>query len=302
MVGTTVNVLHWPSVSNLVQWSSRNKNSGNFEADPFKQTSKQSNRHKNKNKNKGKQNEGKEEATVGGVIDAAPIHPTEEAPDLTENVPDNNDAEPSEDSSDESSQEEDSSHDDDAIDTDMERVYAMINSGFNKETNIFDPKVEEEKYYANRNAALIGNVIVRCVTVEPTYEDDDYGRLDFNDSNYEIHWICNISSTFYNKVITSGTNKDRQLILLLETIPCYFGTNQYPYQAESFHCMLRKLEAEFMPIASHRRDYGTIDAAGVFHWRPDALDTEEDYKQDSKIWDRNFQAGSQQPIIKLEIS
>ena len=41
--------------------------------------------------------------------------------------------------------------------------------------------------------------------------------------------------------------------------------------------MERKLEADFMPIAPRKRNYGTVDAAGIFHWLPDALDTEEDY-------------------------
>ena len=101
-------------------------------------------------------------------------------------------------------------------------------------------------------------------------------------------------SAFHNKVITSGTNQDGQIIALLEAIPSYISTNQYPDWAESFCPMERKLEAEFMSIAPRRRDYETVDTASVFHWRPDALDTKEDYKRDSKIWDRNFQAESKQ--------
>ena len=67
----------------------------------------------------------------------------------------------------------------------MERVYAIINSGFNEETDRFDPKVEEEKYYADCNATLIDDEIVGCVTVEPTYEDDDYDWVYFNDSRFD---------------------------------------------------------------------------------------------------------------------
>ena len=95
-------------------------------------------------------------------------------------------------------------------------------------------------------------------------------------------------SAFYNKVITSGKNQDWQIITLLETIPSYIGTNQYPDWARIFRRMERKLEAQFMPIIPRRRDHGAVDTTGVFNWRPDVLDTTEDYKQDSKIWDRNY--------------
>ena len=102
-----------------------------------------------------------------------------------------------------------------------------------------------------------------------------------------------LDSAFHNKVITSGTNQDGQIIALLEAIPSYIGTNQYLDRAKSFHRMERKLEAQFMPTAPRRRDYRTVDAAGVFNWRPDAFDREEDYKRDCKIWDK---------IFKLEVS
>ena len=49
-----------------------------------------------------------------------------------------------------------------------------------------------------------------------------------------------------------------------------------------------------MPTAVRKRDYGTLDAVGVFHWRPDALDTEEEYNRDYKIWDINVSAGIKQ--------
>ena len=119
------------------------------------------------------------------MIDAAPVHLAEEEPDPTENVPDSDNAESSEDNSDASNQEMDSSNDDDNIDTDMEQVFAMINSGFNKETNMFDPKTEEEKYYADFNAALIDNKIIGCVTTKSTYDHDDYMWVDFNDSKFD---------------------------------------------------------------------------------------------------------------------
>ena len=100
-------------------------NSGNFEPDSFMSRSKISNRNKNKNKqNKGKE---EEEETVEVVIEPAPINPREEELDPTEDVPDNYNAESIKGDSEVSSQEDDSSKDND-IDTDMEHVFAMINS------------------------------------------------------------------------------------------------------------------------------------------------------------------------------
>ena len=46
-----------------------------------------------------------------------------------------------------------------------------------------------------------------------------------------------------------------------------------------------------MPTAPHKRNYSTVDAHGVFVWRANALDTEEDYNRDYKIWDRSLTAG-----------
>ena len=78
-------------------------------------------------------------------------------------------------------------------------------------------------------------------------------------------------------------NQDGQIIALLEAIPSFIGTNQYADLAESFRCTERKLEADVIPIVPCKRDYKTVDAAGEFHWRLDAFDTEEDYKRDCKI-------------------
>ena len=138
-------------------------NSGNFEPDSFKSRSKR----QNWNKNKNKQNTEKEEKTVGAVIEPAPTTPTAEVPDPTEDVPDSDNVESIKDDSEVSSQKYDSSDDND-IDTDMERVFAMINSGFNEDTNLFDPKAEEEKYYVDCNEVLNDNEIVGCITTEPT--------------------------------------------------------------------------------------------------------------------------------------
>ena len=138
-------------------------NSGNFEPDSFKSRFKRSNRNKNKNK----QNERKKEETVGTVIEPAHTNSTEEELDPTEDVPDSDNAESIKDDLEVSSQEDDSSDDND-IDTDMERVFVMINSGFNEETDMFHPEAEEEKYYADCNDTFNDNKIVGCVTAEPT--------------------------------------------------------------------------------------------------------------------------------------
>ena len=89
------------------------------------------------------------------------------------NIPDIDNAESIDDDSEVSSQENDSSDDND-IDTDIERVFAMMNSGFDEDADKFDSKAKEEKYYADCNEVLNDNEIVGCVSAEPTYEDDDY--------------------------------------------------------------------------------------------------------------------------------
>ena len=55
----------------------------------------------------------------------------------------------------------------------MDRVFAMVISGFNEETDMFDPKAEEGKYYADFNTALIDNEIIEYVTTDPMYEDNN---------------------------------------------------------------------------------------------------------------------------------
>ena len=90
-------------------------------------------------------------------------------------------------------------------------------------------------------------------------------------------------NVLHGKVITTGSNQDGQLITLVKAIPSYIGIQQYPEWAESFCRMTRKIENEFRPIAPRKRNYGTVDAHGVFVWCANALDTEEDYDRDYKI-------------------
>ena len=101
-------------------------------------------------------------------------------------------------------------------------------------------------------------------------------------------------NVLHGKVITIGSNQDGQLITLVKAIPSYIGIQQYPEWAESFRSMTRKNEDKSRPIEPRKRNHGTVDAHGVFQWRANALDTEEDYNRDYKIWDRSLTAGIKQ--------
>ena len=101
-------------------------------------------------------------------------------------------------------------------------------------------------------------------------------------------------NVLHNKVITTGTNQDGQIITLVKAIPSFIGINHYAEWAESFCSMERKIEAVFMPTAPRKQDYGTVDDNGIFHWRPNTLDIEEDYNRDYKTWDKNLTAGMKQ--------
>ena len=50
---------------------------------------------------------------------------------------------------------------------------------------MFDPKTDEEKYYADCNDAFNDNEIVGCVSAESTYDDDDYVWVDYNDPRFD---------------------------------------------------------------------------------------------------------------------
>ena len=55
------------------------------------------------------------------------------------------------------------------------------------------------------------------------------------------------------------------MISLVEILPGYIGIKGYADWAESSCGMERKDEDNFMPTIVCRRDYGTVDTAGVFH-------------------------------------
>ena len=60
-------------------------------------------------------------------------------------------------------------------------------------------------------------------------------------------------SVLYQKVITSGTNQDRQIISIVESLPSYIGAKGYASWAESIRGMERKDEENFMPAQVNRR-------------------------------------------------
>ena len=101
-------------------------------------------------------------------------------------------------------------------------------------------------------------------------------------------------SVLYQKVITSGTSQDRQILSIMESLPSYIGTKGYLSWAESICSMERIVEDDFMPATVNRRDYGSVNTASVFVWNADALDTEDEYNPDYKIWDRNVTTGIKQ--------
>ena len=101
-------------------------------------------------------------------------------------------------------------------------------------------------------------------------------------------------SVLHNKIIISGTNQDRQIFKLVEAIPSFISTNHYANWAESFRNRDHKLYANFIPTAPCKQDCGTVNAAGVFQWQPNTLDTEEDHNRDYKTWDKYLTAGIKQ--------
>ena len=67
----------------------------------------------------------------------------------------------------------------------MQRVFVLINSGFDEDVNKFDPEAEGENYYADCDEAFNDNEIVGCVAKEPTYEEDDYVRVDQTNPRFD---------------------------------------------------------------------------------------------------------------------
>ena len=58
--------------------------------------------------------------------------------------------------------------------------------------------------------------------------------------------------------------------------------------------MERKDQDHFMPADVGRSTYGAMNAANVFVWNENALETEDWYTQDMKVWDKSVSAGISQ--------
>ena len=75
---------------------------------------------------------------------------------------------------------------------------------------------------------------------------------------------------------------------IVKILLSYIGVKGYTSWAESIRGMERKDEDDSMPTTARWNDYGTVNAAGVFNWHADAVDTENEYNRDYKIWERNL--------------
>ena len=98
-------------------------------------------------------------------------------------------------------------------------------------------------------------------------------------------------SILHGKFITSGSNQAGQIIALVLNLSSYIGDKSFPHWAESICLMLRKTQNDFMPADVGRSTYGAIND-GVFVWNGNALDTEDQYNRDMKLWDRSVTSGS----------
>ena len=64
----------------------------------------------------------------------------------------------------------------------MRRVFAMINANNNSG---YDPQDEKDEVYADFEEAMNNSEIVGCVTVEPTYAEDDYIYIPHTDEKFD---------------------------------------------------------------------------------------------------------------------
>ena len=94
-------------------------------------------------------------------------------------------------------------------------------------------------------------------------------------------------SVLHAKVITSGSSQAGQIIVLVSSLSIYIGEKGYPRWDESMRLMERKNQDNFMPADVGRSIYGAMNAAGVFVWNGNALDTEDRYNQAMKVLDRS---------------
>ena len=72
----------------------------------------------------------------------------------------------------------------------MRRVFAMISAN---DDGSYDPQDVDEEVYADYEEAINISEFVGCVTVEPTYAEDDYNHIVHTDSMFDeikTGWSC----------------------------------------------------------------------------------------------------------------
>ena len=91
-------------------------------------------------------------------------------------------------------------------------------------------------------------------------------KLKFENKNLNFAGAAKSDSVLYQKVITSGTSQDGQIISIVESLPSYIGTKGYPSWTESIRHLERKDEDNFIPATFNKRDYGAVNVASLFTW------------------------------------
>ena len=97
----------------------------------------------------------------------------------------------------------------------------------------------------------------------------------------------------HGRFVTNGSNQAGKIIAFVLNLSSYTGDTSFPNWAESIRPMQRKTQSDFMPADVGRSTYGAINS-GVFVWNRNALDTEDQYNRDMKIWDRSVILGTSQ--------
>ena len=75
--------------------------------------------------------------------------------------------------------------DDDDEQENIRRAFAMIHAD-DKTEGRYDPEAEEERQYTDFEETLKDTEIVRCVMVEPIYEEDDYVHIPHTHPRFDV--------------------------------------------------------------------------------------------------------------------
>ena len=102
------------------------------------------------------------------------------------------------------------------------------------------------------------------------------------------------NSVLHGKVVTNGSNQAGQLLVLVNSLFSYIAEQQLPNWAESLRNMVRKPQADFMPTRVRKSNYGNPGDIGEFIWNAPAVDTKEDYINDTTVWKTGQVSGMKQ--------